>query len=219
MKTFVVIPAYNEATRIRQVLQSLKDLPYEVVVVDDASSDTTAEIVKDFLVYLLQHKVNRGQGATLETGNQFALQRGAAIIVHFDADGQFVAKEIDDLIQPLIKQEADIVFGSRFLQRKANLPKLKKYLFFPVARLVNRFLGIKLTDPQNGFRAMSRSTAEQIQIEQDGWAHCTEIAAKAFGAKLRIREVPTTVIYHEFGQNFTNGLKIIKDLLLAKFNK
>ncbi|MBT6691472.1 glycosyltransferase family 2 protein [Candidatus Parcubacteria bacterium] len=220
MKIFVVIPAWNEAKRIRQVLQSLISLPYEVVVVDDASTDETAEIVREFPVYLLRHRLNRDQGAALQTGNDFALSHGADVIVHFDADGQFLVEEIKDLAQPVIDGVCDVVFGSRFLEKKSKMPWFKKNIMFPIARLVNRILlGIKLTDPQSGFRVLSRQVAEAIIIEQDGKAHCSEIAAKVFEHKFKVKEVPMTVIYHEFGQGLSGGIKIVKDLIFSKLLK
>lgn len=218
---FVVIPAYNEAKRIGQVLEDLSVLPYKVIVVDDGSDDNTAEIVSSYdKVSLLRHKINRDQGAALQTGNQYALSQGADIIVHFDGDGQFLAKEIAELIRPISEKGYDMVFGSRFLGKKSDLPFLKQYIIFPLARLVNRvFLGIKTTDPQSGFRAMNRSSAEKIKIEQDGKAHCSEIMAKAFEYKLKVKEVPITVIYHEFGQGLSHGFKILKDILFSKISK
>lgn len=220
MKTFVILPAYNEARRIGQVLQDLSALPYEVVIVDDASNDDTYKIASKYKVDLLQHKVNRGQGAALQTGNNYALSQGADIIVHFDADGQFLAEEIKDIIQPLLTGEADIVFGSRFLSKKSHIPWLKEKIYFPLARLVNRLLlGIKSSDPQSGFRAMTRATAKQIEIVNDEYAHCSEIIAKAFAHNLRIKEVPMTVIYRDFGQGFGGGIKILKDILISKISK
>lgn len=220
MKIFVVIPAWNEAERIRPVLESLISLPYELVVVDDGSIDDTYKIISEYPVALLRHKVNRGQGASLQTGNEYALSKGADIIVHFDADGQFLVEEIKDVIQPLVDGQADIVFGSRFLGKKSQMPWLKEKIYFPIAKLINRvLLGIKSTDPQSGFRAMTRATAQKITIQHDEYAHCSEIIAKAFAYKLRIKEVPMTVIYRDFGQGFTGGLKILKDLIFSKLIK
>ena len=220
MQVFIIIPAYNEEKRIGQVLQDLSALPYRVVVVDDASQDRTVEIAEKYNTDILIHKINRDQGAALQTGNKYALEQGADIIVHFDADGQFLVKEISDLIAPLIEKKYDIVFGSRFLEKKSDIPAFKKNIIFPLARLVNRvFLGIKTSDPQSGFRAMTRDVAQKIIIEQDGKAHCSEIMAKAFEYKLKIKEVPMTVIYHEFGQGMGHGFKILKDLLVNKIIK
>jgi len=217
MKTLCVIPAYNEEGTIIEVINRVKPLVSEIVVVDDGSSDKTRELAEKQNITVLFHFINRGQGAALATGNQYALRAGADIIVHFDADGQFLAEEIKDIISPIIKGEADIVFGSRFLGKKSNMPPFKKYVIIPLAHLVNKiFTGSNLTDPQNGFRALSRKAASQIKIEQDGMAHNTEIISKAFASGLKIKEVPVTVIYHNFGQRFSGGLKIIKDLILAR---
>ena len=220
MKIFVIIPAYNEAERIGLVLEDLKPFPYSVVVVDDGSSDNTAEIVSRYPAVLLRHQINRDQGAALETGDQYALRQGADIIVHFDADGQFLAKEIEEVLAPIIHENYDVVFGSRFLGKKSQLPWFKKNIFFPLARIVNRvLLNVKFSDPQNGFRALSRSAAQLIKIEQDHKAHCSEIAAKAVAYNLKIKEVPITVIYHHFGQGLGGGLRIVRDLIMSKIIK
>jgi len=217
---FVIIPTWNEAKRIGQVLSDLSALPYKLVVVDDGSTDETLDIVRNYKVDILKHKINRGQGAALETGNQYAIRNGADIIVHFDGDGQFLAEEIKDIIDPLLGGQADIVFGSRFLGKKSQMPWLKEKIYMPMARLVNRILlGVKSSDPQNGFRAMTKSTAQKIRIENDEYAHCSEIIAKSFAYRMRIREIPVTVIYRDFGQGLGGGVRIIKDLLFSKISK
>ncbi|MDD5749560.1 MAG: glycosyltransferase family 2 protein [Patescibacteria group bacterium] len=220
MNIFIVIPAYNEQKRIGQVLKDLSALPYKIVVVDDASSDDTYQLACSYPVDVLRHRINRDQGAALQTGNEYALSQGADIIVHFDADGQFLAQEIKEVIKPIVEENYDIVFGSRFLGKKSELPFFKEKIIFPLARIFNRvFLGIKLSDPQSGFRAMTRTTAQNIIIEQDGKAHCNEIMVKAHENKLKIKEVPITVIYHEFGQGLSGAFKILKDLLFSKIIK
>ncbi len=218
MNIFCIIPAYNEEKTITKVIEDVKPFADKIVIVDDCSSDKTFELAKAQNVIVLKHVINRGQGAALQTGNEYALNNGADVVVHFDADGQFLAEEIKDITKPILDGETDVVFGSRFLEKKSDIPKLKKYIIFPAARLINKiFLGVKLTDPQSGFRAMNRKTAESIKIEQDGMAHCSEILNKSFKNKLRIKEVPITVIYNDFGQKFGGGVKILKDLLLGKF--
>lgn len=217
MKTCCVIPAFNEEKKIKKVIQEVLPKVDEVIVVDDCSSDKTAEEAKKEGALVLKHLINRGQGAALQTGNEFALKSKADIIVHFDADGQFLAEEIKDVITPLLNKEVDIVFGSRFLEKKSQIPKIKKYIIFPIAQLVNKlFLGINLSDPQSGFRAMTRQSAKMIKIEQDRMAHCSEIMQKSFKNNLKIKEVPITVLYEDFGQKFGGGIKIIKELILGK---
>ena len=217
MKVFCIIPAFNEERTIGQVVASVKPLVDELIVVDDGSSDATVEIAFKQGAKVLRHFLNRGQGASLETGNQYALANGADIVVHFDADGQFVAEEIKDIIAPIARGEADVVLGSRFLGKKTNMPFLKKSIIMPTARLVNKaLLGLSLSDPQPGFRALSRSALEKIKIKQDKMAHNSEILHKISFYKLRLKEIPVTVIYTEFGQNFWGGIRIVKDILLAK---
>lgn len=214
---FCIIPAYNEEKTIAEVVASVKLLVDRVVVVNDGSRDRTQELASQEGVVVLSHLTNRGQGAGLQTGNEYALRNGAQIIIHFDADGQFLSEEIKDLVEPIVRGEADVVFGSRFLGKKSDIPFFKKHFIMPLARLVNKILGIKkMTDPQSGLRALSREAAEKIKIEQDGMAHCSEILVKTFRNNLRVIEVPTSVIYNEFGQQFGGGIRIIKDLFIKR---
>lgn len=217
MKIFCVIPAYNENKHIISTVEGARPLVDETVVVDDGSSDNTAVLARRAGATVLRHIVNRGQGAALRTGTDYALKSGAGVIVHFDADGQFLSGEIDAIVEPIRQGEADAVFGSRFLTKGSNMPKFKRAVIMPLARLVNRiFLNVRLTDPQCGFRALSRSGAEKIRWYQDGMAHCSEILYAAGRSGLRLKEVPVTVIYHRYGQRFWGGVKILKDLFLAR---
>lgn len=221
---FCIIPAYNESGKIAKVVQDVKNVLDNIVVIDDGSSDNTGDIAEENGAIVLKHIVNRGQGAALQTGNEYALENGAEIIVHFDGDDQFEFNEIEKIIEPLVNERCDIVFGSRFLDIKHSLPAFKKYIIYPIARMVNRiFVGSSLSDPQNGFRAMSRKTANIIKIKNDGMAHNSEIQYKAYLNKLAIEEVPVTVKYSQFGQGIlsgkgraSGGVRIVVDLLLSR---
>ncbi|MFA5051118.1 MAG: glycosyltransferase family 2 protein [Patescibacteria group bacterium] len=223
-KIIVIIPAYNEEKNIEKVINEVRPLVNELVIVDDGSSDRTFELAKKQGATVLRHLINRGQGAALQTGDEYALNNQADIVVHFDADGQFLSREIKEIILPIQSGEADAVFGSRFLGKKSEIPWFKEKIIIPLAGLVNKILiNVSLTDPQNGFRALSRKALEKITIENDGMAHCSEILYKVSKNKLIIKEVPITVIYHDFGQGLfrgngrgTGGFRIIKDLFLAK---
>ncbi len=216
-KVFVVIPAYNERKTIVEVIKGVKPLVDEIIVVDDGSTDDTSRLAEEQGVTVLRHFINRGQGAALQTGDQYALDKGADIIVHFDADGQFLAKEIGDIVEPIKSGEAEAVFGSRFLGRKSDIPWLKEKIILPLAKIVNKiFIGKSLTDSQSGFRALSKKAARRIEIENDKMAHNTEIQGKIFKNNFKIKEVPINVIYHKFGQRFKGGIRIVKELLLAK---
>ena len=216
-KIICVIPAYNEAQKIALVISKVKPLVSEVIVVDDCSHDQTAQLAQTAGALVVSHVINRGQGAALRTGTALALSRGAEIIIHFDADDQFQASDIPAVLKPLLANEADAVLGSRFLDKRTKLPKVKRHLIMPLARAINYlFFGIRLSDPQSGFRALSRQSAQQLKINNDGMAHCTEILHQLFANQNRVQEVPITVIYHEYGQKFSGGIKIIKDLIIQK---
>jgi glycosyltransferase involved in cell wall biosynthesis len=217
---FIVIPAYNEARNIGRVLESLLPSYPNIVVVDDCSNDETFRSVSHYPVHSLRHVVNLGQGAALQTGNEYALKQGADIIVHFDSDGQHRIDQIEQLIQPIRDHKADVVFGSRFLVSQSTLPRMKRYVLLPIGRIVNwLFTGLHLTDAHNGFRAINRRAAQLIQIRQNRMAHATEILGLVRQQKLRYQEVPVIIDYHEFGQSFSGGLKIVRDLIIKNVFK
>ncbi len=222
MKISCIIPAFNEEKNIVKTAISVLDYVDEIVIVDDCSSDNTlkeAKNIKNDKIKVLSHPINLGQGASLQTGNDYAIRNGADILVHFDADGQFLAKEIAKVTEPIRRGGADMVFGSRFLDIKSEIPAFKKNIIMPLAKIFNYiFFGIKTSDPQSGFRAMTKEVAEKIEIENNRMAHCTEILAKAHKYKFRINEVPITVTYKEFGQKFSGGLRIVKDLFFRKIS-
>ncbi len=220
MKKICVIPAYNEARNIAEVINKVRPFVDEIVIVDDGSKDETVALAKATGVTVLQHPINRGQGAALQTGNDYALRNGADIIIHFDADNQFQAVEIPELVSPIENGLAEAVLGSRFLSKKSDLPPFKKNVIMPLARLINKlFFQINLSDPQSGFRVLSRGAAEKIKITNDGMAHCSEILQQLFKNKIKTIEVPITVVYHEFGQKFSGGVRIIKDMAIKKLIK
>jgi glycosyltransferase involved in cell wall biosynthesis len=216
MKISCVIPAYNEEKSIALVITNLRPFVNEIIIVDDCSKDATFKKATATGAIVVRHIINRGQGAALRTGTQLALDRGADIIIHFDADDQFQATDIPEMLKPILEGHADAVLGSRFLGKKSNLPKTKEYIIMPLARFINRlFFNIRLSDPQSGFRVLSRQSALKLKIENDGMAHCSEIIYRLFKNGDRVVEVPITVIYHEFGQKLGSGFKIIGDILIS----
>lgn len=220
-EVYVIVPAFNEEQRIAGTLEKLKPYNYTVVVVDDGSKDKTAEVAKQNGCVVLKHFINRGQGAALDTGMQYAVKKGAKYIVHFDADGQFQAEEISEMLEPLVKDPSlDIVLGTRYGGKKLNVPKFKTYFIHKPALLFqNLTTGLKLTDVHSGFRAMTTGTAKRLKIQQDGMAHASEIVNQVASLKLKYTEVPITVVYNEFGQGLSGGFKILRSLLIRKILK
>ncbi len=220
-KIFIVIAAYNEEKRIKKVISNLKKQNYKnIVVIDDGSSDKTYEIARKEKVYVLKHIINRGQGAALKTGIDFAIQKKADIIVTFDADGQFLVKEIKNVVMPILKNEADISLGSRFLGKTINIPLLKKLVLKLGVIVVFILYGIKITDSQSGFRAMSRKAAEKINLTADRMEHAGEFFQEIKKNNLKYKEVPITVIYDRYslkkGQNWNQSIELGIKMLIKR---
>lgn len=220
-RVFIVIPAYNEAKVISSVLSDLKSAGWtNIIVIDDCSRDNTFEIVRKHDVFLLRHAVNRGQGASLQTGIDFALHRGAQIIVTFDSDGQHCVEEIHRIIKPIIDGRADVALGSRFLGSASNIPFVKKVVLRIGILFTWVFSGVLLTDTHNGFRAFSRRAAKKIEIRQDRMEHASEIIDEIYKKRIKFVEVPVTIRYTEYsikhGQNPFNSVAIALRLIIRK---
>jgi glycosyltransferase involved in cell wall biosynthesis len=217
---FVIVPAFNEREIIVSTVQRLIGAGYSVVLVDDGSTDGTADLVADLPLYFLRHSINLGQGAALQTGMTFALQNGAEIIVHFDADGQHQVEDIEMLMRPLREGEADIVLGSRFLrERDISAVPRKKRVLLRAAVFVNWLTtGLWLTDAHNGLRALTCESAKKIHLSENGFAHATEILGEVSRAHLRYVERPTSISYTDYskakGQPVWNAFNIVVDLFL-----
>lgn len=220
--TWIIIPAYNATNTIVQVVDDVRSAGYEnICIIDDASGDDTYKKAKQTGVVVLQHVINRGQGAALQTGNEYALSRGAEVLVHVDADGQMQTADIPTLVTAL-KTGTDVALGSRYLtaQTSSKSPVIKKYFIHPLGRVINFiFTGLWLTDAHCGFRALTADAARKITITQDRMAHNTEILELIREHKLTFQEVPVTILYHEFGQGFGGGVRIVLDLLKQRVIK
>jgi glycosyltransferase involved in cell wall biosynthesis len=219
---FLVIPAFNEGRVIRSVIEALLTLPYSIVVVDDGSSDVTYSVLADLPVHLIRHPINFGQGAALQTGTTYALQQGAEVVVHFDADGQHPANQIEELIAPIVQGRADVALGCRFLRRTdAQLVPFQKRVLLRGGIVVSwLFTRVWLHDTHNGFRALSRQAAAKIQLRENGFAHATEILEQIRRTGLRRTEVATTINYSDYsrakGQSSFNAINIVVELMLGK---
>ena len=215
-----IVPAYNEEKRIGSVVRSLFGHVDRIVVVDDFSSDNTVSEARDAGATVLVHALNRGQGAALETGHAYARKIGATYVVHFDGDGQFDVEDIGPAFKRLKEEGVDVLFGSRFLDDRSNIPWFKKYILLPLGRLLNRILfRLNLSDAHNGFRILNRNALDSIKITQDRMAHASEVPSLVKKHNLAYIEYPVKVTYHEYGQGATSGFRIISDLLLGKFVK
>ena len=219
---FVIVPAYNEGKVVGQTVKPLIKMGYTVVVIDDGSSDDTKKNLESLSLYYLRHPVNLGQGAALQTGMNYALRKGAKVVVHFDSDGQHKAEDIARLVQPILNSEADVVLGSRFLRAEdtALVPPTRR-IFLKAAVLVNALLtGVWLSDAHNGFRVLSAQAAAKVELRENGFAHASEIVQQIREQKLRWVECPVSICYSAYslakGQPWWNALNIVMDLLLRR---
>ena len=192
----VILPAYNEEISIGSVVLLARYYADSVIVVDDGSSDRTAEIAKKAGAEVIIHEANKGKGAALKTGFAAADDLGADIIVTMDSDGQHNPAEIPKLVDPIIKGEADMVNGSRYLNGlDKNTPSYRRVGQTILDGATKLNSGLQITDSQSGFRAFSASTKNVFRFKAQGMAIESEMLADAGKSGLRIAEVEIGVRY------------------------
>lgn len=217
---WVVVAAHNEGARIGHVLDELLTVARNIVVVDDGSSDDTPGQVLQRPVWLLQHPVNLGQGAALQTGIRFALSRAATHIVTFDADGQHRAEDVPRLLEALSATGADYALGSRFLGQAQGIPRSRRVVLRLAVLFTRLFSGIRLTDTHNGLRAMTRRGAERLRLTLNRMEHASELIDQVARSGLKYVEVPVQIRYTadslQKGQKTSAAIKLALRLLLEK---
>lgn len=208
---------YNEATVVGDVIKGLlPDFP-NVVCIDDGSSDGSPAVAREAGAKVVQHPINLGQGAALQTGLEYALRDPqTSCIITFDADGQHRVVDAKAMEERIHSGEADVVLGSRFLDDRTKLSPLKR-LVLRVAAVQSRWsTGLALTDAHNGLRAFSAGTASQIHLTQNRMAHASELIHQLSVIKPRWVEQPVEILYTDYsrskGQSLLNSVNIVADL-------
>lgn len=219
--TFIVIPAYNEGSAIGAVVAGLRSSWRHVVVVDDGSHDDTAAQALSHGATVLTHVLNRGQGAALRTGIEYALRQGASFIVTFDSDGQHRPEDVPALLQPLIDGRAEVALGSRFLGSAERIPLFRRFVL-RMAVVFTRFAaGARFSDTHNGLRAFTRRAAREIDIRMDRMAHASEILDQIVIHRLPHVEVPVHVRYTDYsrrkGQRSSGAIRVLIDYLQGRW--
>jgi glycosyltransferase involved in cell wall biosynthesis len=219
LRVWVVVAAYNEGSVISRVVSELKRRGYAVVVVDDGSSDRTAEAAAAADV-IVRHSINLGQGAALQTGIDFALEREADVIVTFDADGQHRAADIEKLVQAIRIADVDFALGSRFLGGSSGMPVARRILLKAATLFTQLTTGLRISDTHNGLRAMTRNGAGVIRLRQNRMAHASEMLSQIAASGLGYTEVPVTIEYSAYsiakGQKIGDALIILLDLFARR---
>lgn len=214
----VIIPVYNEAEHIVRTIQSVKKAGYsDILVVNDGSRDGTKELLETLPVVSIHHLINRGQGAAIQTGFDWAKKGPWKILVTMDGDGQCDPTDLKALYMPIVANKADMVVGNRF-QSKSNIPLLRQ-LYNTAGSIITWLLsGVYLQDTQSGMRAYNLKTLENIEIKARGYEFCSDLIRQAATAKLRITDAPVRVFYTKEsmkkGQSFAVGLHTVGRLIL-----
>jgi polyprenyl-phospho-N-acetylgalactosaminyl synthase len=213
---WIVVPAFNEAGVIGDVITDLRSIFTHVVCVDDGSRDDTGDIALRAGAHLVRHPVNLGQGAAIQTGVEYARrQPGAQVFATFDGDGQHRVKDVLTMIDRLGAGDVDIVIGTRFGQGVSKPPLLKRIVLQTAARLSPRGRKLGLTDTNNGLRVFNKTVADGLDITMIGMSHATEFVMLIAENRWRVAEEPVEVLYTEYsqskGQPLLNGVNIIFD--------
>ncbi len=193
MKTFVVIPAYNEEKTIGRVASEARKYADEVVVVDDHGKDLTSEKAKEAGAITVRLVVNMGAGFATRVGCDIAVQRGADVIVTLDADGQHDPADVPQLVKTLEDERLDIVFGSR--PRNEAMPFVKKVGNFGLSLIASTLFRIRITDSQTGFHAFTKEAYPKLRWESSRYGVVSEFVVKTAKARLRFKEVEVKTIY------------------------
>jgi glycosyltransferase involved in cell wall biosynthesis len=201
-KIIVAIPCLNEETFIADIVTRAKKYADKLIVVDDGSTDATSEVAKAAGAEVIRHKTNQGAGAATKTAFEAAKRSHADILVTLDGDGQHNPDEIPQLLAPILKGEADLVIGSRFLH--PNLHQMRKYRKFGIdviTFLYNFGSKVRVSDSQCCFRAQNRKLIEAVNITEAGFSFSVQVLIQARGKGFTIKEVPVSCIYHSQGSS------------------
>ena len=214
---WIVVPAFNEAQVIGEVVADLRSAFANVVCVDDGSRDDTGDTALRAGAHVVRHPVNLGQGAAIQTGVEYARnQPGAEVFATFDADGQHRVKDVLTMIERLSRGDVDIVIGTRFAGSTiSRTPPLKRLILRAAAWLSPTSRRLHLTDAHNGLRVFNKTVADDLNLTMNGMSHASEFIELIGENHWRVAEEPVEILYTEYslskGQPLLNGVNIVFD--------
>lgn len=215
---WVIIPAYNEGPMVGEVVRRVRGCGFDqVLVVNDGSTDDTAEAACRAGARVLSHPINRGAGAVSQTGILYARRNGIRYLVQMDADGQHHPEDLVRLLDRMSRGDCDIVIGSRFMEANKEIPMVR-VVYNQISNVfTNWFCRRWYTDTQSGFRMLNRQAIERIDLHIDGFGYCSEMIIQAEARDLRVEEVPISVSYTVYsmskGQDLHTGIITALNLL------
>ena len=195
MKITVGIPAFNEEKNIAMVIIKLKKIADNIIVCNDGSTDSTEEIAKELGAIVINHEKNLGYGAGKKSIFLKAKEINSELLVTLDADGQHDINDISKIVKPIQENKAEIVIGSRFLEKSKNVPEYRKFGIKLITKVTNLSLSKSLTDSQSGFRAYNKDVLSILEPGDIGMGISTEILIKASSRGFKIAEVPINILY------------------------
>lgn len=217
----ILIPVYNEEKNLAVLIPTLpkeiKGIPVTLLIIDDGSSDYTASFCKDHGLSYARNLINRGGGAALRVGFDIALRADVRVIVTMDGDGQHCPEDIENLIGPILREQADLVIGSRILGQMERYSKLRYLGVIFFGKLISLILGQKVTDPASGFRAFNSKVFEICRLTQDQY-HTAELIIEAIKNGLNVHERPIMIKkrlsgYSKKGKDFKYALFFLRTVL------
>lgn len=221
-KVAVIIPAYNEGLVIGDVIKkarrSFKYSAYdiEIIVVNDGSSDDTAQKAGNAGATVINHIINTGAGGATATGIHYANQRGFSMAATMDADGQHDPDDVLRGLQEMEKSDTDLIIGSRLIDPE-GMSRLKVLGNKGLSLITYLLFGINSTDSQSGLRIYSARALQSLRWEAHGYEFCSEMLWRAKQAKLQVKDYPIKAIYTAYskakGQSNWNAINILKSLL------
>lgn len=191
----VVIPAYNEERFIGSVVLKTRQIVNTVIVVDDGSRDSTAEIAEAAGAVVVRHEGNKGKGVALNTGFLKAKEYAPEVVITLDGDWQHMPEEMTLVAAPILEGGADIVVGSRYLEKSSDVPVQRVIGHWGFTSLTNIVSGVSLTDSQSGYRAFSPAALEALTFSSNSFSVESEMQFLAKDHKLKVVEVPITIRY------------------------
>ncbi|MDV3222182.1 glycosyltransferase family 2 protein [Intrasporangium sp.] len=220
---WLVVPLYNEARVIGDVVRTARTRFPKVVCVDDGSTDDSAQRAEEAGAVVVRHPVNLGQGAALQTGFDYALtDPDMRYCVTFDADGQHQLTDVEAMVDLIRHGDTQVIFGSRFLDDRTAASGLKKLVLRAAVAYTNLTTGTRLTDAHNGLRVLDRGVVERLDITQNRMAHASEIVAQIGamrfdGRPVSYAEAPVHILYTDYskakGQSLWNAVNILAELI------
>lgn len=222
--TYVILPAYNEETRIQPVIEEIARRGYKMVIVNDGSSDNTLKVIMESQrkypesIYIYSHIINRGVGVAMQTGFDAVVRYNPKYVVNMDSDGQHSVDDLENVLKPLVTGEAQAVIGVRPLE---DMPLSRNFANAVMNFLTKIFYKVDVSDSQTGFRAITNEALKKININARGYLISSEFIREVNDNDIPFAEVPIETIYtpetQAKGTNIMEAFKILVQMIRHQF--